>query len=127
MEPLYTQPEIEPLTTSPETDLTTEDPPHEPGGIDPDEPPIPVVLGNQLVPAGDDWIETGYDGTPLGIWVWDNDEWTFKVSPSFIELPRTGGGTSLLPYILIFSFSLTSMWIGLHSRNAQKQKHPKIN
>ena len=99
-EPPETEP---PETEAPPTEAPpTSEPPvfYQPGGRDPEIPPLPYVPGNEMVPDGDGFIEFDMDGVPLGRWHYeeiDEDEgmWIFDEFPPPLadypgDMPQTG-------------------------------------
>jgi fimbrial isopeptide formation D2 family protein len=69
----------------------------EPGGKDPNVPPVTTMPENNLVPTGDGvFVELDENNVPLGEWHWDDptQQWIFDAYPPLGDLPQTGTAVS---------------------------------
>jgi LPXTG-motif cell wall-anchored protein len=97
---------------------------YEPGGSDPNMPPMPFVFGNEIVPGGPgEFIELSDSGLPYGSWTFDDDAgvWVFEEypTPGGVALPKTGDestsvGYSALGIMLIFIVGLVLIGSGAY-------------
>ena len=133
--PPTTPPEITPsstpLTTGPPTTPPDTAPPITPRmtetplmsrEIYPREPPMPPELGHSFIPDGDGWIVMDIDGTLLGRWEWDEEQWIFKGFPLGTAWPQTGDDASFIPYFFLLGFSLMGIGIVLRTGKAYRHK-----
>ena len=73
-----------------------------PEGSITDISPVASDPENTVTQDGENWLEVDPDGTPLGLWTWDDDlmEWVFEAFPP-LSVPKTGlENTILLPALI---------------------------
>ena len=107
------EPPTEPTIESTAEPTTIPIPSYEPGGDEQDTPPNPSISGHTLVPYEDGFIELDENGTPIGVWKWDDDTemWVFEedvptsgwTNPISKENPKTGDDSNMSLYNKLFA------------------------